>query len=68
MVPNFGPPTLLQGSDEVDISMLGMMALYSEVHPTVSYIIHYGMDVLAPVYKLQVSYYFNADLFPCLLY
>ncbi len=43
-----------QGSDEVDISMLGVMALYSEVHPTVSYIIHYGTNVLAPVYKLQV--------------
>ena len=34
--------------------MLGLMALYSEVHPTVSYIVHYGLDILAPVYKLQV--------------
>jgi hypothetical protein len=38
----------------VDVNLLGLMALYSEVHPTVTYIIHYGLDVLAPVYKLQV--------------
>ena len=30
------------------------MALYSEVHPTVTYIVHYGINMLAPVYKLQV--------------
>ena len=47
----------LQNSGEVDINMLGLLALYSEVHPTVSYIVHYGQDILAPVYKLQVRAY-----------
>ena len=45
----------MQKSEKVDINMLGLMALYGEVHPTVSYIVHYGVDVVAPVYKLQVS-------------
>ena len=35
--------------------MLGLLALYSELHPTISYIVHYGIDMLAPVYKLQVE-------------
>ena len=39
----------------MDINLLGLLALYSELHPTVSYIVHYGMDMLAPVYKLQVE-------------
>lgn len=42
-------------SEKVDINMLGLMALYSEVHPTVTYIVHYGVDVVAPVYKLQIT-------------
>ena len=39
----------------MDLSDLGLMALYSEVHPTVTYIVHYGINLLAPVYKLQVG-------------
>lgn len=45
----------LHTSSEVDLSDLGLMALYSEVHPTISYIVHYGVCMLAPVYKLQIT-------------
>ena len=47
--------TYLQASTELDLSSLGLLTLYSEVHPTISYIVHYGINVVAPVYKLQVS-------------
>ena len=43
-----------QSSMEMDLSDVGLMSLYSEVHPTTSYIIHYGINMIAPVYKLQV--------------
>jgi len=42
-------------STEVDLSDLGLLALYSEIHPTISYIVHYGVNMIAPVYKLQVG-------------
>ena len=41
-------------STEVDLSDLGLLALYSEIHPNISYIVHYGVNMIAPVYKLQV--------------
>ena len=44
-----------QTSTEVDLSDLGLLALYSEIHPTISYIVHYGVNMIAPVYKLQVG-------------
>ena len=47
----------LQAKSELDLSSLGLLTLYSEVHPTISYIVHYGISVVAPVYKLQVSPY-----------
>ena len=43
-----------QTSTEVDLSDFGLLALYSEIHPTISYIVHYGVNMIAPVYKLQV--------------
>lgn len=43
-----------QASEEVELNCLSLMSLYSETHPTVSYIVHYGINVVAPVYKLQV--------------
>lgn len=46
--------TSQQAQSDMDLSDLGLMALYSEVHPTVTYIVHYGINMLAPVYKLQV--------------
>ena len=48
-LPSFQPP------EDLDLNELGLMALYSEVHPTISYIVHYGINMIAPVYKLQVS-------------
>ena len=48
---NYAPS---QTSTEVDLSDLGLLALYSEIHPTISYIVHYGVNMIAPVYKLQV--------------
>ena len=44
-----------QSSMEMDLSDVGLMSLYSEVHPTTSYIVHYGINMIAPVYKLQVQ-------------
>ena len=44
-----------QSSMEMDLSDIGLMSLYSEVHPTTSYIVHYGINMIAPVYKLQVQ-------------
>ena len=55
--PLLPPPPSLQSSSEqtqVDLSDLGVVALYSEVHPTSSHIVHYGVNMIAPVYKLQV--------------
>ena len=46
---------LFQASNEIDPSYLGLTALYSEIHPTISHIIHYGVNMIAPVYKLQVG-------------
>lgn len=43
-----------QTSTEVDLSDRGLLALYSEIHPTISYIVHCGVNMIAPVYKLQV--------------
>ena len=37
---NYAPS---QTSTEVDLSDLGLLALYSEIHPTISYIVHYGV-------------------------
>ena len=50
----FNPLLPLQDSSDLDLSDIGLMSLYSEVHPTVSYIVHYGINMIAPVYKLQV--------------
>ena len=44
-----------QASSEIELSHLGLMALYSEIHPTISHIVHYGINMIAPVYKLQVT-------------
>ena len=43
-----------QATEEVELSCLSLMSLHSETHPTISYIVHYGVNVIAPVYKLQV--------------
>ena len=48
---NYAPS---QTSTEVDLSDCGLLALYSEIHPTISYIVHYDVNMIAPVYKLQV--------------
>lgn len=54
LIERFFHCIFVQSSSEVDLSDIGLMSLYSEVHPTVSYIIHYGINMIAPVYKLQV--------------
>ncbi len=46
----------LQTSSEIELSHLSLMALYSEIHPTISHIVHYGINMIAPVYKLQVRH------------
>ncbi len=53
--------SFLQTSSEIELSHLSLVALYSEIHPTISHIVHYGINMIAPVYKLQVRHVLYAD-------
>ena len=41
--------------DHVDVKDLAVLSLYSETHSVVIFVVHHGVDVTAPIFKLQVK-------------
>ena len=42
-------------SSDLDLTDLGLLPLYSESHPSVTYVVHYGRTMEAPVFYLQIT-------------
>ncbi|XP_011405011.1 PREDICTED: MAP kinase-activating death domain protein-like [Amphimedon queenslandica] len=42
-------------SNGVNIKNLAVLALFSERHPIITYVVHHGISVTAPIFKLQVT-------------
>jgi hypothetical protein len=39
----------------VSVKNLAILSLYSELHPIVTYVIHHGISITAPIFKLQIT-------------